>query len=354
MAVYFLIYTLIGVFPLLVNQLSSQPEKKHKYYSIVCGILIILLLAMRHQSMGVDLGYGMDVGYLSSFDKISKFTWKQAFTQEVFHYERGYIIFNKFVSCIWNDKQFFLAVCALVSVAPVIYVIYQKSHNAIFSYYIYMGLPSFLMLFSGIRQSIAIGVCFLSFSFIEDKKLIKFILSVFIAYLFHFTSIICLLAYPLYHIKVNNLGRVFSLALLPIIYLFRYPLFSLLSPIFKDEVLPDDNGAITLLLIFVLIYVFCIIFARKEKQVNGLLNLFYLACVCQIFSGIYSTAMRVGYYFMIFAILLIPHIIEKLRENTKIKVILTFVTSIAFILFGLYLLYNSTFAQAYPYVFFWR
>lgn len=354
MTVYFLIYILMGALPLLINKLISQPEKKHKYYSIICGILIILLLAMRAQSMGVDLGYGTNVGYLSSFDKISRFTWEQAFTQDVHNYERGYIIFNKLISCVWNDKQFFLAMCALVGVAPVIYVVYKKSHNAIFSYYIYMGLPSFLMLFSGIRQSIAIGICFLAYSFIEDKKLIKFVLTVFVASLFHYTSIIFLLAYPLYYIKVNNTGRVFSLVFLPIIYIFRYPLFSLLSRIFKDEALPDDNGAITLLLIFVLIYVFCVIFARKEKQMNGLLNLFYLACVCQVFSGVYSTAMRVGYYFMIFAILLIPHIIENLRENTEVKVILTFVISIAFMLFGLYLLYNSTFAQAYPYIFFWR
>ncbi len=354
MTVYIFVYILMGTIPLLIERSINDDVKKHKICSIMCGALIILLFALRAPSMGVDLAYGTNAGYLGMFDKISKFTWREAFTQDVLNYERGYIIFNKLVSSIWNNKQFFLAISAFVSIGPVVYVVYKKGHNAVFSYCVYMGLPVFLMLFSGIRQSIAIGICFLAVLLIEDKRLIKFILTVLFASLFHHTAIIFLVAYPLYHVKINKTGRLFSLALLPIIYLFRYPLFSLLSRLFKDDAIPVDTGAIGLLLLFVAIYLFCFMFASEEKQDNGFLNLFYFSCVCQVFAGIYSVAMRVGYYFMMFAIFLIPKTIEYLTKDENEKLTFKFIISIAFVIFGLYMLYSSAFAQAYPYIFFWR
>ena len=353
MAIYLVIYSLIGALPLLFTKLFSEKEKRNKWYAWIGFIFIFLVLALRHQSMGVDLGYDSNTGYLAAFDKIARFSWKEAFQVDVYNYERGYILFNKLISSIWNNRQFFLAVCAFISIVPVAFVVYKKSKDSIFSYFIYLGLPSFLMAFSGLRQSIAMGICFLSFLFIEDKKWVKFIITVLVASLFHYSAIIFLIAYPLYHINIGFKGRIFSLILLPVIFVLRFPLFSVLSKIFKEDAVPDNNGALTLLLVFCLIYVFCFFFAKKDKQINGLLNLFYIACCCQIFGNIYSTAMRVGYYFMPFAILLEPPIVNEMNDEKNVRAGVKIAILIAFIAFGLFSFYTSSWAGTYPYYWFW-
>ena len=354
MGIYFVVYGLIGVLPIILREIIAQREKRNTVYVWISFILIFIVLAFRHQSMGVDLGYGKGTGYLAGFDNIAKYSFKEVFSLNYQNYELGYILFNKLISTIWNNKQFFLAVCAFVSIFPIAFLIYKKSKDSLFSCFIYMGLPSFLMLFSGLRQSIAMGLCALSFLFIEDKKWVKFIITVLFASLFHATAIIFLIAYPLYYFKMGFNSRIASLIILLLIFIFRYQLFNILSPIFKEDALPDNNGALTLLLIFVGIYVFCFLFAPNDKEINGLLNLFYLACCCQVFGNIYSTAMRVGYYFMIFTVLLVPRVVNELKDDKRIKITVKTVIFIAFILFGLYSFYSATWAMTYPYRWFWE
>ncbi len=354
MAIYFCIYMFIGFVPLFINKLTGNPTKRRKFCVWIGFFSLFLLFALRHPSMGGDLGFGTDTGYLARFDQIAQLSWKEAFQEKVVNYERGYILLNKLVGSIWNNEQFFLAICALCSILPCSYVLYKKSVDTPFSYIVYMGLPAYMMLFSGLRQGLAIGFCFLSILFIEDKKWLKFIITVWFASLFHQTAIIFLIAYPLYHFKMGYVGRLFSLLLLPIVFLLRTPLFLLLSKILKEDALPDDNGAITLLLVFCVIYVFCFLFARKNKQLNGYLNLFYIACICQVFGNIYSTAMRVGYYFMMAAVLLIPRVINELDEEKNVKQAIKITVILAFVAFGLYSIYTSSWAEAYPYYWFWR
>ena len=356
MAIYYILYIIIGTLPILfLDKKKGEREKKNKFFSWICFSFIFLLLALRHQSMGVDLAYQKDTGYLAAFDTLSSYSWKKIFEIESFlNYEKGYVIFNKLVGSIWADRQFFLAVCAFVSLFPVALVVYKKSLDSIFSYFIYMALPSFFIVYSGLRQGIALGLCFLSVLFIEDKKPIKFIITVLLGVTFHKSAMVFLLAYPIYYIKLNDTGRFFTFLFLPIIFIFREPLFLILSRFFKDEVVLEDTGAITLLIAFVLIYFFCVFYAKKSSQTNGYLNLFYVACACQVFGNIYATAMRIGYYFMIILILLLPKIVDEIRD-TDTKVIFKTLIIIGFIVFGLYSIYSSgtSWARAYPYNWFW-
>ena len=176
--------------------------------------------------------------------------------------------------------------------------------------------------------------------------------------------------------------RAVSLALLPIVFLFREPLFSVLSPILMSGAKPDYNGAIELLWVFIFIYCFCwfCIPDKTDGAINGYMNLFYIACVCQIFGYIYASAVRIGYYFMIFLILLIPRVVDlwATREITVVtrqwngdgllkpsqakmqmerehflKALVKLAICAAFVLYGFYTIYSTQWACAYPYKWFW-
>lgn len=353
MIIYFALYAALGLTGIFLNNSLAETKKSNRVVCIVGFLLISLMLALRHPSMGHDLRYLESTGYLGSFDRIATISWKNIFDYSIQNYEKGYIIFNKLISSIYNDRQFFLGACAVLSTLPVAACIYKKGIAPLQSFVIYFGLPAFLMSYSGLRQALAIGLCFYSISYIQDKKLIKFVLLVLLAGSMHKSAFIFLVAYPIYYLKMSQSARIASIFTIPLVYIFRYPLFNVLSKLFKDDAIPDNNNATTLFLVFTLIYIFCILYTNYSKEQNGLMNLFLLACFCQAFGGVYNIAMRVGYYFMTALVLLLPLIIKNM--NIKLdKEVFAKIVFICFAVFGLYSIYTSTWAKAYPYIFFWE
>lgn len=353
MTVYIVIYLLIFISSVFLYAKDFDKKKAVRIISAVSFVLLTAMFALRHPSMGVDLGYGGDYGYLWSFSDIAGFSWKEAFVLQVQNYERGYILFNKLISVFSDNQQVFLGVVAFAGLLPIFYTIQKKMTHPDLAIYIFMGLPCFLMFFSGVRQAIAIGICFYAIQYIMDRKLIKFLITVLIATLFHTSAWVFLLAYPIYYIPMTKARRMLSYAIIPIIYVFRYPLFVIFSVLFKENAVPDNNSAFTLFFVFTLVYVFCGLFSDESEQTAGLKNIFFVACCIQALGGVYSTVMRVGYYFMVALVLLLPLLVVKQTNKRNARIIKRVVT-VCFVLFGLYSLYNGSWAQSNPYRWFWR
>ena len=360
MTIYLLLFAFIALMAAIFYYPNSNKAQFNKVFTVLIFISLVLIIGLRHPSMGNDLKYGESNGYLGAFEVLSKMSWSEILKLEAFlNYERGFIIYCKLVSSIWNNHQFFLFISALLSIFPIFLTIYKKSENAIMSSLIYMGVPAFFIIFSGVRQGLAIGICFFAvLILLKERKsiytIILFILIVLLAWTFHSSSIIFLLALPLYYIKFDKTSRWISVGILPIIYLGRNWLFSILSKLFKDDAVANDTGALTLLLVFVGIYVFCILFSsNNDREYNWYMNMFYIACVCQIFGGIFDTAMIVGYYFMLALVLLLPKLISDMKVKSN-ELLSQIGVNIAFGAYAIYSIYTSTWAMAYPHHFFWE
>lgn len=370
MIAYYISYTTITIISLwFFHNKRLDVQKSRRLFCLIAFIIFSLLLALRHPSMGIDLGYGTNHGYLVMFSYIKNMDWKQVFTSSVANYERGYIVFNKIIGIFFSDSQALLVISGFICIASISYQVYKNSKLPLLSFIIYLGLPSFLLNFSGLRQAIAISITIFAFSFIQKKKPIPFVLIVILASFFHSSALVFLLAYPLYYVKTNARIELYSMVALPVVFLLRYPLFHVVSSVFKQNAVPDNNSAVTLFIVFSLIYVFAIVFkdGANGKEV-GYRNIFYVACVIQAFGSVYSTAIRVGYYFMIYLALLLPEIIThktlipefiahktliKKYEHINFNAIMYVVVFICFAVFGLYALSKSSWALTNPYHFFW-
>ena len=354
MTIYILLEIAI-LFMLCLHYRKKSKEQVNKISTVIIFIMLVLIIGLRHPSMGHDLRYGESNGYLGSFNIIANMSWSKVFSLQSFlNYEYGFILYCKLVGAIWNNQQFFIFVSAFLSLLPVFVVIYKKSTNSIMSSLIYLGLPAFLMVYSGIRQALAIGLCCLAIDLIQRKKLIRFILLVLVTCFIHYSAFIFFIAYPLYYIKISKQTRWITLLIIPVVYLFRYQFFDLFSKLFRENATANETGAYTLLLVFCAIYVFCIVFCKDgDAEQNGYMNLFFLACMFQTFGPIYNLAMREGYYFMIILVVLLPSVISNMKIKTN-NVIAGIATSASFALYALYAIYNSTWAMAYPYHFFWE
>ena len=358
MGIYYLVFLIIFIADTYYGYFNKNKmalKEQGQSVSKVAFIALFLLFALRHPSMGIDLGYyGRKAGYLYSFDKIGKYPWDEILEGIKWqNYEYGYIVFNKLISSIYNNRQFFLAVCSFVCIAPVMRYISKKSSLPFLSVVIYMGLPVFLITYSGLRQAIAVSITMLATIFIEEKKPVKFLITVCIATLFHYSAYIFLVAYPIYYIKLNNVWRQFSVICIPLVFLFRKPLYEIFGRIFKDTVVADKTGAVTLFLVFLAVYIYLITFNRDcEEDQNGMINLFYVACIVQSFASVSNIAMRVGYYFMPYLMIAIPNTITKNKDKQEYQTNYVLVL-LTFMAYSIYAIRTSTWAMAYPYYFFW-
>lgn len=131
---YYLLYiVLIFVDLLKINKIT---DKWILYFTP-----IFLLLALRHPSMGIDLGYFRSYGYLHSFDYISKLSYINVLRIGSFsNYEFGYVLFNKFVSMIYPSRQLFLAICAFLSLYPFARLFKRYSNNSLLSFIIFKSV----------------------------------------------------------------------------------------------------------------------------------------------------------------------------------------------------------------------
>ena len=353
MAIYYLLFFSFAYFYILFSKVAIHGNDRI-IRSCIYGGAILCLLAFRHPSMGSDLGYGTSVGYLGSFQYISSLSFSQVLALPSFlNYEKGYVFFNWFLGFFGDDYQILLIGCAIVSIVPIIILLYKKSESIELSYIIYLSLQSFLICFSGLRQGISVGICMIAFMFIQEHRCKLFILLVLLAASFHSSAILFLIAYPLYHLKISKRIRWFSVAILMFAFVLKEPLFMVLSKVFKSNAQLQETGAFTVFCFFNFIYVFCFFFAEKKEKNNGMLNLMFIACFLLSFSGVYSIAMRTSYCFMNMLPLLLPATLSKIN-NKYFALSLKLLVVICFCLFALNVFYSSSWAKSYPYSFFWE
>ncbi len=355
MTIYYILYILIFLSAEFCKRTGGTLEQRQRGTAAIPALLLILVLGLRHPSMGIDLAYGKEKGYLWSFEMISKCSWHELFQLGGWqNYEWGYIFYNKILSYISTSYQCLLFVSAVISLLPVAVLFAKKSRDVVFSYIVYMGLPCFLMPFSGLRQGIAIGICVLATPSICEKNWKRFLIIVLIATLFHYSAAIYLLAYLLYNCRLPKGCRPLMVPLLIVIYMARYPIFTIASKLFKKNAVPDDNGAFMLFLVFIMIFIFCQIYCRSDDESSiGFMNIFYFACICQCFGGVFHIAIRVGMYFMSSIAVALPNILSTI-PNQRDRRLLQYIIFAIFVIYGLYALATSSWPMAYPYHFFWE
>ena len=361
------IYLVLYLFAILYNAMcrtvsikraqavDTALKNQRKNYVISAGIflMIYLLLALRHPSMGNDLGYHNNYGYLAIFDRITATQWHDIFGGARFqHYEPGYVFLNKLLGVFSTNWQVFLAFMAFISLLPFHIVIKNESKNVLMSWFVFLGLPIFLLIYSGLRQTIAIGICFLAFPFIKKKKLIPALLLIVLASLFHESSLLFALSYPAYWLPIKRNARMITPVVLLCVFMFKGPLLNAIGSLLGLNIDIDNNGAFIFFAFLMMIYIFCMLLSDGEKETEGMLNILFLACFCQAFSSLNSIVARTGFYFLPILTLLLPKVLNTIKDG-KMRFVLKAAVYTGFILYGLFSIQTTQWACAYPYRFFW-
>ena len=357
-----LAYLILLAFPIIMlipfgrgNRYSnSQIGEKNERAILVFFIILILLVGFRSENLGADTQQ-----YKYHFQQISLLRWTQLTN---YGYEIGFVVLNKLISSIFHDFRWMMIIMALLSYIPVLYVYKEHPGNAYLKIILFANFGFLFGAFSGGRQSVANGIILFSYFAIRDRRLVKFALLVFIAFLFHRSALIAGIIYPIYYFKVKKIYFPFIIILLVLVNLFKAEIYSLLI-YFADEKFVSryfnlsETGAYMMFAFLALLTVYSFLFSSVKFRISdssGLLNILIVATLIQLFASISHGISRLNEYFIIFIPILIPIINESPSSayNSVVKI----VTPLLEVALTIYLLYSllsdlGSLYNIYPYQF---
>lgn len=333
---YIILLLLFFLITILWKFFSHKDVSSDKKYLIVVFTLLVLFLVLKSQDVGIDNG---------NYKKIFEYCHNLGFF-ELFKYGRheiGYKIYNKIISSIYYNFSFLLIVTSILSMIGVYFFMKNNSKNYIYTILIFITFNFYGYFFGIYRQVLAISILLFSIKYIKEKKLVLFLISVFIASLFHKTALIFIPIYFISNIKITK-KILFLWSSLIIIFLgFKDFIISfILNYIYKpaDVIGIGGEGYKMLILMIMLSFVsyhYQDKLIKQDKNNQIFINMIYVGTIIQCLSTAFGNIYRLTLYFSIAIIILIPNII-KCIENKKLR---SLIVILMFTSLTLYFYYNT-------------
>ena len=345
--------------PMVIRHVSvtgrvTNYQKKHITALTFFFVVLTILVMFRHESVGNDTR-----NYIYIFENISRISWGKV---GKYNLEVGFSYFNKIVSLFSKNAQFFLAVSA-ITVTAMIYPTYRRlCIDSSLTIVLYCTMSTFVMMFSGIRQMLAISIGFIAYEFTRRKRLIPFILAVLLAITFHTSAFMLIFMYPLYHTRITKKWLIAVVPSLAVVFVFNQPIFSFLSTIVEQytrfEGGIESTGAYTMLILFAIFAVFVFVIpddSAIDEETIGLRNFLLLSLMIQMFAPLHNLAMRMNYYYIIFIPLLLPKAIACRSKRWNQIALLGRHSMVVFLLIYFFInAYSGSNLRVFPYHFFWE
>lgn len=308
-----------------------------KKYLTLCCVELILLAGLRGYKVGADTET-----YLRAIDHYSTIEFPEIITAGLvypFDFEIGYFALTKLCAFLRLGKTGFLFVVSLITYIPVFITIYKRSKMPYISILCYFAFGMFSYSLGVFRQMIAISIIFCGWRFVEERKLIKYVLTVFLAMLFHTTAVIALALYVLYGINWKRvilsvvgvellllmLGR--PIVMLAIKFLPKYAGY-------VDGEYDLQGGSYLMLILLNLVMFACIIVGERKKDHDDM-SICALMIACCLQAVGYSMAIfgRIVPYFSIYLIFAIPNTIYKLDKKWRAVITLLMLGALALLVY---------------------
>lgn len=366
-------YTLI-IFPILLSNVNVNKKNKIIQFSRkslensvslpVFFFLLIFLLSVRDESIGRDLST-----YKYYFTLYNNLNYSEL-TQNLFNIDGRFLfkVLNKICGSIFYNYNFYLAVVGSITVLPIAFLYCEDRTYSIVKIVLFLNMSTFILLFSGIRQSLAIAVGILAYKEVRKKRFWRFLIWCVIALAIHHSAFMLLPMYFLYHTTLKKKHIFFVVPAMLLVFVFNRQIFGILSSVLSDfsskysgEITQTNAyGSLILFLLFAAAGYILVDEEKADKETIGLRNFLLFSVVIQCFAPLNHIAMRLNYYYIIF----LPVAFGKIMKDSKeqYKQVVVFMEIVIVVFFG-FLYIRSVYSgsktgisalDTYPYVPFWR
>lgn len=345
MGLYIGLFVLFAAFSYVELFTRMTARTKRILQLIVIGILLTLT--------SIRAGYTGDyIQYKNSFDRVDVSVF---YSKINFNYEPLYCLIRFLTKIIFNNYQAFIFIIGLITVIlecnyakQLESSIIEKDPGSNGKRYFFTIMFILLALYMGniyvIRQTIAMLVCMNGVIHIERRNLLKFVGVVAIAACFHYSAIIFLPAYFIYHVHAKLRDKIilalFILAVLTIS--LRYILFFMsnnsIGRVLARNVayyLSDITAGMasglrfnvstsrvfSIANLFVILFIISYLwkFLKNDRQFEGYANLYFVAIALYIITlSINSSLGRLASYYLYFQVPILLHLFLPRMKSQKV------------------------------------
>lgn len=298
-------------------------QNNYKNYILICGVLIAVVSALRSPYVGTIDNYRYTLYYerLQDYPTFWEYYDENLSDYDLLTSEAGFYYSMWLLGHIFKDGQTAIIVSSLFITWATCRFIYRNSVDAPLSLTIYVCLTLFMFNMNGMRQACAMSICLFAYEQAKQRNLIRFVLLVVLAMLFHKTAMCFLPVYILPMLK-NTFGNwVFYVLGLIICLLFVDRIiagyYEISGEDYSTNAAAEGGG-----LFVVLLYAGAIVLALYRHEILrdtanrtaflGVLAGFVAYLARYTGSDILE---RVSYYYYYFMLLLIPATFQKLSDK---------------------------------------
>lgn len=350
MTAFILLYCYLFIVWALSSNIKDYTSKR-RFQAVASGLGLLFLLGLHSPTLGVDVA----ASYVPAFEHVrSDFTMSTDPT--MYNFEWGFVDYMVLIHRFTSDVQVYLFITAVVILAPIVHFIYKYSENVMLSVVIYASWFAYYFSFSGIRQSIAISVCVVATHFLFKRKLLPFVLIVFMASRIHTSAMLYILAYPLYVYRLSNKKMMlWGIACIAVLILFQDTMQFVAMILFgsdnkyADRFSSVEFGGYTMAIVYFVLGLYQLYLDKRNS--NFYIPFIFFLAVIQT-TGIYSqTIPRLAYYFApLFALSFPQALANKPRATRLANQALLVVMFVSFF----FLQAGSGYLNVVPFKFFWE
>lgn len=329
------IYIVLLLLPLALNLLFFSISDKNLQKKLIVYIYFIFLFCiyiLRDFSVGTDI-----FGYYEIYNDAGYYDW---FDNNWIYMEPGYVFLMKLFNTLGFSFRFFIAILYLIFIIPLAHFILKFSNDVVLSLIIFTCFTFFVFSMSGLRQTVALGICLIAFNMALKngiKNFLMYCLCILIAFSIHKSAMIFIPAYFIMRSQINwKIIAVYLTICLVIIF----------SPIRLIEILQtneitnygyeESNSIGASFYAIVAIIIMGITVSSKSKSINilnlkknilakpevitlGLSNYVNLlacaACIMLVFSG--TILLRASIYYQIVILIILPNLLSYLDVSLR-------------------------------------
>ncbi len=341
---------------------SEQSQETRKRQVTYMGMLLFWFAALRSPTVGGDLlgSESGESGYWFDYTLDAGLSFR-----DVIVYRAGrdpfFHCFLKFLSTVSYSPQTMLVVVGGIFSFGFSYFVYHSRGNVLFSFMMLIGFRIFSFSLSGLRQAIALGLIYIAYICLRDKKYARFVILNILAALFHRSALVFIVAFPLMFVNttyvVVTLLLLFGLNIVTsgslVDYLASFFFGGRFDSYIARSVGMEFEGGATFF-IYLFFYFLVLAFYRKIKKRDVFLSKeFSILSVGIFFSAIGQTmdnVFRIAYYFIFLLFPVSSQMLLSMFNDKKTYSLICFVAS--FLLAVQYIVFGTG-ASTENYEFFW-
>ena len=183
--------------------LESKPASKITSALLIAAVIPLIFTAGFRYEVGTDFN-----AYYKADEVFGGNVWEKIKTLN----EPGISILIEIINLFSNDGAAYIFTFSFLTIVPTTYILLRRSNNYTVILLLYVFCGCWHGTFNGVRQYLAATVIMFGYRYIQEKKFVKYAITVLIAYCFHSSAIIMIVPYFVMRGKIN-FRNIFLLAL---------------------------------------------------------------------------------------------------------------------------------------------